>query len=89
MGIAPITNLIPLSQTRTVQGPFEPVPMERVENSARTGDETYSPSNGKSAGGSEEESSEEEKDSFELAPDEDSTDKSSGPSEILPISFFA
>jgi hypothetical protein len=89
MGIAPITNLIPLSQTRTVQGPFEPVPMQRVENSARTGDETYSPSNGKSAGGSEEESSEEEKDSFELASDEDSAGKSGDAGETPPISFFA
>ena len=89
MGIAPITNLIPLSQTRTVQGTFEPVPMERVENSARTGDETYSPSNGKSAGGSEDDSSEEEQDGFELASDEDSKDKSVGSSGIRPISFFA
>jgi hypothetical protein len=89
MGIAPITNLIPLSQTRTVQGTFEPVPMERVENSARTGDETYSPSNGKSAGGSEEDSSDEELDSLELASDEDSTGKSGEPGETRPISFFA
>ncbi|MGA2046661.1 MAG: hypothetical protein ABSG96_03170 [Terracidiphilus sp.] len=89
MGIAPITNLIPLSQTRTVQGTFEPVPMERVENSARSGDETYTPNNGKSAGGSEEDSSEEEQDSFELASGEDSTDKSSAPDETRPISFFA
>ena len=64
MGIAPITNLIPLSQTRTVQAGLDVLPMERVENSARTGDETYSPSNGKSAGGSEDDSSEEEVDSF-------------------------
>ena len=89
MGIAPIINLIPLSQTRTVQGNFEPVPMERVENSARTGDETYSPSNGKSAGGSEEETPEDELDSLELAPDEESTGKSIDVSELGPISFFA
>ena len=29
--------------------------MERIENSSRTGDETYSPSGGKSAGGREDE----------------------------------
>lgn len=88
MGIAPITNLIPLSEGRAVQGTFEPVPMERVENSARTGDETYSPSDGKSAGGSEDDSSEEELDSFELPSDEESTDKSADAGQARPISFF-
>ena len=89
MGIAPITNLIPLSQTRTVQGTLEPVPMERVENSARTGDETYSPSDGKSAGGSEDDTPEEELDSFELSSDEESTGKCSEAGDLRPISFFA
>lgn len=89
MGIAPITNLIPLSQTRAPQATLEPVPMERVENSSRTGDETYSPSNGKSAGGSEDDSSEEETESSELASDEESRDKSSGAGQPRPISYFA
>jgi hypothetical protein len=62
--------------------------MERVENSARTGDETYTPSNGESAGGSEDDSGEEQLDSFELASDDESTDKSGKAAEPGPISFF-
>ena len=89
MGIAPITGLIPLSQARTVQGSLEPLPMERVENSARTGDETYTPSDGKSAGGSEDDSAEEELDSFELSSDDETTDRPSGSGEPRPINFFA
>jgi hypothetical protein len=88
MGIAPITGLIPLSQARTVQGTLEPLPMERVENTSRTGDETYSPSNGKSAGGSEDDTGEEELDSFELASDEEAADASVAVIEPGPISFF-
>jgi len=89
MGIAPITNLIPLSQARAPQATLEPLPMERVENSSRTGDETYSPSNGKSAGGSEDDSAEEEMDSFELASDEEAFDDPVAAGEPRPISFFA
>ena len=52
MGITPITNLIPLPTGRVIPSGLEPLPMERIENSARTGDETYSPSGGRSARGS-------------------------------------
>jgi hypothetical protein len=58
MGITPIISLLPLPVARAIQADLDPLPMARVENSARTGDETYSPSGGKSAGGSEENSSE-------------------------------
>ena len=58
MGITPIVNLTPL--TRSIEPDLEPLPMARVENSARTGDETYSPSNGKSARGSEDDATEDE-----------------------------
>jgi hypothetical protein len=54
--------------------------MERVENSARTGDETYSPGGGKSARGSEDDGSEDE---FVDLPDEEKADPTSK------ISFFA
>jgi hypothetical protein len=60
MGIGPIINLMPLPVARSIQGELDPLPMERVESSARTGDEKYSPSGGKSARGSEDD-----------APDED------------------
>ena len=49
MGIVPITNLIPLPPGRAIPSGLEPLPMERIENSARTRDEAYSPSGGKSA----------------------------------------
>ena len=49
MGIVPITNLIPLPTGRAIPSGLEPLPMERIENSARTRDEAYSPSGGKSA----------------------------------------
>jgi hypothetical protein len=68
MGISPITSLTPLSIARPLPRDLEPLPMARVENSARSGDETYSPSDGKSAGGSDKSSSEEdgfEEDGFE------------------------
>jgi hypothetical protein len=51
MGITPIVNLAPFPLTRAIEKELEPLPMERVENTARSGDETYSPSNQKSAQG--------------------------------------
>lgn len=85
MGIAPITNLIPLTQTRTVKTNLEPVPMERVENSARTGDETYTPSKGKSSRGADDDSEDEltEEATEESSPEPGST------SVPGPVSFFA
>jgi hypothetical protein len=60
MGITPISNLIPLPIGRALQADLEPMPMERVENSSRTGDETYSPSEGKSTRGSEDDASDQD-----------------------------
>jgi hypothetical protein len=94
MGISPITNLIPLSVARPIPTALEPLPMERVENSARIGDETYSPSGGKSARGSEDDAPEEsgcEDDLGELK-DEPSVNQTEQSTEITPtrgISFFA
>lgn len=94
MGISPITNLIPLRVARPIQAALEPLPMERVENSARIGDETCSPSRGKSARGSEDEATEER--TLEDAPDDprdesgvEQTKQSNEISQSGTISFFA
>jgi len=94
MGITPITNLTPLPVARAILSALDPQPMERVENSPRTGDETYSPSGGKSARGSEDDAS--ELDAFENASgefDEESGGEQSSrvnePNQPRPISFFA
>jgi hypothetical protein len=58
MGITPIVNLTPLPLTRAVEKVLDPLPMEKVEDTSRTGDETYSPSNQDSARGAEDDSSE-------------------------------
>lgn len=63
MGISPIASLTPLPIARAFESDFELLPMERVENSARTHDETYSPSNGKSARGAEDDEPEDETES--------------------------
>jgi hypothetical protein len=55
MGITPITNLTPLPIARPIEIDIGLPPMQRVENSVRTGDETYSPSDGRSADESEDE----------------------------------
>jgi hypothetical protein len=61
MGITPITNLTLLEDVRPLQSVLEPPPLAKVENSARTGDETYSPSHEDSAGGAEEDAPEGER----------------------------
>ena len=89
MGITPITNLIPLPQPRSILADLEPLPMQRVEYSPRTADETYSPSGGKSARGSAD-------DAFE-ADAGDAEEESGNEAEAQPevigepraISFFA
>jgi len=89
MGITPITNLNPLPLIRSVESDFEPLPMERVENSARTGDEKYTPSNARSARGAEDDEPEEE---MEELPVEDETEPAPPPVRNepgQPISFFA
>ena len=58
MGITPITNLIPLTIARFAKANLEPLPTERVESSARSGDETYSRGGDESDRGPEDDSSE-------------------------------
>jgi hypothetical protein len=89
MGITPIASLNPLPPARSVESDFEPLPMERVENSARTRDETYSPSSGKSARGAEDDEPEAE---LEELPVEDEAEPAAPPTRTppaRPISFFA
>jgi hypothetical protein len=85
MGISPISNLFPLPESHAIQADLEPVPMQRVENSPRTGDETYSSSDGKSARGSEDSAAEDEPEEATGEPE----DHSEGNGQPHPISFFA
>jgi hypothetical protein len=94
MGIGPITNLMPLPVARSIQGDLDPLPMERVESSAKTGDETYSPSGGKSARGSEDDAPDEDALHEELfaTEEEPGVETAVGPRTSAPprtISFFA
>ncbi len=89
MGITSITYLTPLPLTRALQAELDPLPMERVENSARTGDEKYSPSGGRSARGSADDASEDDSQPFEEPGAEEHGVR---PREFSPprtISFFA
>jgi hypothetical protein len=86
MGIGPITILFP----QPIARPIEPdiAPMQRVENSPRTGDETYSSTGGQSAAGSDDDATEEE-----LIESDESAEQPAaapdGPASAQPISFFA
>jgi hypothetical protein len=89
MGIGPITNLMTLPVARSIQGDLDPLPMERVESSAKTGDETYSPSGGKSARGSEDDASD---DTLQESLEDTLDDAPASSTEVLEtgqISFFA
>ncbi|MGB8918308.1 MAG: hypothetical protein WCC89_15740 [Candidatus Sulfotelmatobacter sp.] len=90
MGIGPVLNLIPLPVAQAIETDFQLSPMARVENSARNGDETYSPGGGESAGGSDD-GAEDEFDDVEGQ--SDSETESTAPPPALsgdqPISFFA
>jgi len=66
--------------------------MERVQSSARTGDETYSPSGGKSARGSEDDAEEGEVLQEEMmALEDEAVEENGANSATVPrkISFFA
>lgn len=89
MGITPITNLTPLPLARSIQADIEPLPMERVENSARTGDETYSPSGGKSARGSEDDASDDDLEQLDDEVGSEPAAPSPNAGQPRPISFFA
>jgi hypothetical protein len=88
MGIGPITNITPLTIAQPIGSDYELTPMSRVENSTRNGDETYSPSGGKQARGSEDDGSEDE---FEELACEDAEAPPVAPARKDPnrqISFF-
>ena len=88
MGISPITNLMPLAASRTLPPTLDPLPMERVETSPRSGDETYSPSWGKSPRHSKSGDSE-EPDEPQAMPDELPTESEFESEPCILISFFA
>lgn len=93
MGITPITNLIPLPTGRAIPSGLEPLPMERIESSARTGEETYSPSGGKSARGSADDDLEDdvyegEADDLDDEPTGETTMALARPWPSKPISFY-
>jgi hypothetical protein len=84
MGITPISSLLPLSVARAMQADLDPLPMARVENSPRAGDETYSPSGGQSARGSED-----DLDDFADEADQEIAVHPRAAGRQLSISFFA
>jgi hypothetical protein len=89
MGITPITSLTPLPLARAIETELEPLPMEWVERSTRTGDEKYTPSNGKSARGAEDDEPEDELEELQV---EDEAEPAVAPvrnEPSQPISFFA
>jgi hypothetical protein len=65
MEISPIAGIRALPVVKTPPVAPELPAVFDIDNSARTGDETYSPSNGKSAGSSEDQPPEDEFDSTE------------------------
>jgi hypothetical protein len=98
MGITPISNLLPPTFASPASSALEPLPMARVENSGRTGDDAYSPSNAKSSRGSEDDtddSEEEEAEDLQSADSESAPEPRAGQRESLddsaihPVSFFA
>jgi hypothetical protein len=92
MGISPINHLAALPTNRFLPPELEPLPMERVEMSPRTGDETYSPSNGKSSRGAADDSSDDAEDEFMNLAGEEEAEPSAQPagnSRGRQISFFA
>jgi len=82
MGLSPITNLLPLPAVRSIGSDIQLPTAVKIENTARTGDETYSPSNGKPSRGSEDDSddaSEDELDEFEILAAEEGADEFESP----------
>jgi len=89
MGISPVTNLTLRPLARSVLAELDPAPMERVDKSSRIRDETYSPSGGKSARGSEDDASEDDREQLEDEAGSEPAASSSETIEPRPISFFA
>jgi hypothetical protein len=89
MGITPITNLTELPLPQSVESDLEPPLMARVENTAKPGDETYSPSNGKSAGGSEDEEPEDQLDDLPEGGEIEAASAAIEQDPTRQISFFA
>jgi hypothetical protein len=89
MELSPIASLAALSPARPAGPALEPLPMARVENSARNGDDAYSPSNGKASRGSEDSESEETREDPSAGTVSDPSSSLSARTENHRISFFA
>ncbi|MGA2538569.1 MAG: hypothetical protein ABSF53_21355 [Terracidiphilus sp.] len=93
MGISPISNLLPLAVESAGRADRESLPMQRVENSARSGDETYSHGDGKPAADSEEDANQTVMEADSSETDEEPVSQQADSSTGMPlpggISFFA
>jgi hypothetical protein len=99
MGITPIVNLTPLPAGRAIPSVLEPLPMARTESTARSNDESYTPSNQQSAAGSDNGEADLElaedaaaEDEFEILASADEDEPAAESSEVSAdgqINFFA
>ncbi len=89
MGITPISSLLPLPVAHAMQADMDPLPMARIENSPRAGDETYSSASGQSASGSKDDSSDDSLEDFADESDEALSASASPDRSQGSISFFA
>lgn len=88
MGMSPIADISALTLARPSESALEPLlAIVKVENSSRDGDETYSPSDGKSASGSEDSESEDQHD--DLPNDAETKSTANEQNQPHQISFFA
>lgn len=89
MGIGPIANLSALLAVRPQESVLEPLPMSRVENSSRAGDDSYSPGGGKSARGSEDNEPDDDDTEIPAAEQSDPSPYPRSTASSRKISFFA
>jgi hypothetical protein len=81
MGITPISNLPPLQLARSIESDLELMPMSRVEDSARTGEETYSPSEQQAAPSADDSQEEVLEEEIESTTEDDDAGQDGEPSE--------
>jgi hypothetical protein len=89
MEIGPITGVRALPVVKAPPIDSELPAVFDIEHAARTGDETYTPSRGKSASGAEEDESDDEIENLADTDAADSAEPAQQPSAGRAISFFA
>jgi hypothetical protein len=89
MEISPITGIRAMPVMKSPPVDPELTALFDIENTARTGDETYSPSAAKSARGAEDDGSEDEFDDLADEDEVESTRQPAGKNPSRQISFFA